>query len=86
MFHCPVVEQEHDDSREPFAFNRAVSRLNGLAGEFVAQDSTFVGNSVHGGDAVNGNDAGNANGGAILVSDFSPFIVAPDAVPGRDSR
>ncbi len=35
-FHCPVVEQEHDDSREPFAFNRWVSRLNGLAGEFVA--------------------------------------------------
>ena len=35
-FHCPVVEAEHDDSREPFLFNRVVSRLNGLAGEFVA--------------------------------------------------
>jgi TRAP-type mannitol/chloroaromatic compound transport system permease small subunit len=35
-FHCPVVEQEHDDSREPLLFNRAVSRVNGFAGEFVA--------------------------------------------------
>jgi len=35
-FSCPVVEAEHDDSREPFAFNRAVSRLNARAGEFVA--------------------------------------------------
>lgn len=38
-FSCPAVEQveaEHDDSREPFAFNRAISRLNALAGEFVA--------------------------------------------------
>ncbi len=39
-FSCPVVvdevEAEHDDSREPFAFNRAVSRLNAHAGEFVA--------------------------------------------------
>lgn len=35
-FHCPLVEEEHDDSREPFAFNRAISHLNGLAGEFVA--------------------------------------------------
>ena len=35
-FHCPVVEKEHDDKREPFAFNRAISRFNGLAGEFVA--------------------------------------------------
>lgn len=35
-FHCPVVEQEHEDSHEPFLFNRVVSHLNGLAGEFVA--------------------------------------------------
>ena len=35
-FHCPVVEQEHEDSREPLLFNRMVSRMNGLAGEFVA--------------------------------------------------
>jgi TRAP-type mannitol/chloroaromatic compound transport system permease small subunit len=35
-FHCPVVEKEHDDSSEPFLFNRWVSRLNGFAGEFVA--------------------------------------------------
>jgi len=35
-FHCPVVEQEHDDSREPLLFIRAVSRLNATIGEFVA--------------------------------------------------
>jgi len=35
-FQCPVVEQEHDDSREPFAFNRYVSRVNAVAGELVA--------------------------------------------------
>jgi len=35
-FHCPVVEQEHDDSREPLLFNRTISRVNGFAGEFVA--------------------------------------------------
>lgn len=38
-FSCPAVEQveaEHDDSREPFAFNRVISRLNARAGEFVA--------------------------------------------------
>lgn len=33
---CPAVEKEHDDSREPFAFNRAISHLNGMAGEMVA--------------------------------------------------
>lgn len=36
---CPAVEQtepEHDDSREPFRFNRWVSALNAKAGEFVA--------------------------------------------------
>lgn len=36
VFQCPSVEAEHDDSREPFAFSRIVSRLNGYAGEFVA--------------------------------------------------
>jgi len=41
-FHCPAVEQEHDDSREPFAFNRAISRLNGFAGEFVAYWSVIA--------------------------------------------
>ena len=36
VFHCPVVEAEHDDSHEPFLFNRWISHLNGLIGEFVA--------------------------------------------------
>lgn len=35
-FSCPNVEKEHDDSRELFLFNRAVSRLNATVGEFVA--------------------------------------------------
>jgi TRAP-type mannitol/chloroaromatic compound transport system permease small subunit len=38
-FSCPAVEQveaEHDDSREPYAFNRVISKLNARAGEFVA--------------------------------------------------
>jgi TRAP-type mannitol/chloroaromatic compound transport system permease small subunit len=35
-FHCPVVEQVHDDSGEPFVFNRVISRINAFAGEFVA--------------------------------------------------
>jgi len=35
-FQCPAVDKEHDDSREPFAFNRAISHLNGMAGEMVA--------------------------------------------------
>jgi TRAP-type mannitol/chloroaromatic compound transport system permease small subunit len=35
-FQCPAVEREHEDRREPYAFNRAVSRLNGFAGELVA--------------------------------------------------
>jgi len=35
-FSCPAVEQEHDDSREPFLFSRAISRLNATVGEFVA--------------------------------------------------
>ncbi len=41
-FQCPVVEQEHDDSREPFRFNRWVSRLNGFAGELVAYWSVIA--------------------------------------------
>jgi len=39
VFSCPVVDEveaEHDDSKEPFIFNRAISRLNAYAGEFVA--------------------------------------------------
>lgn len=35
-FSCPEVEKEHDDTREPFLFNRVVSRLNATVGEFVA--------------------------------------------------
>jgi TRAP-type mannitol/chloroaromatic compound transport system permease small subunit len=35
-FQCPAVEKEHDDTREPFAFNRTISHVNGLAGEMVA--------------------------------------------------
>ena len=35
-FQCPAVEKGHVDSREPFAFGRAISRLNGLTGDFVA--------------------------------------------------
>jgi TRAP-type mannitol/chloroaromatic compound transport system permease small subunit len=35
-FHCPTVEAEHDDRREPFFFNRIVSMINGFTGEFVA--------------------------------------------------
>jgi len=41
-FHCPVVEVEHDDSREPFTLNRAISHINGLAGEFVAYWSVIA--------------------------------------------
>ena len=41
-FHCPVVEVEHDDMREPFALNRVISRFNGLAGEFVAYWSVIA--------------------------------------------
>lgn len=36
VFSCPVVEQEHDDTKEPFLFNRMVSHFNGLVGEYVA--------------------------------------------------
>ena len=36
-FHCPEVEcGEHDPNREPFLFNRVVSRINGFVGELVA--------------------------------------------------
>ena len=41
-FQCPVVEAEHDDVGEPFALNRAISRFNGLAGEFVAYWSVIA--------------------------------------------
>ena len=41
-FQCPVVEQEHDDSQEPFRFNRWVSRVNGFAGELVAYWSVIA--------------------------------------------
>lgn len=41
-FTCSAVEAEHDDSREPWLFNRWVSRLNGLAGEFVAYWSVIA--------------------------------------------
>ena len=41
-FHCPVVEQEHADTHEPFMFNRVISRINGLAGEFVAYWSVIA--------------------------------------------
>lgn len=41
-FLCPAVEAEHDDSREPLLFNRLMSRLNGLTGEFVAYWSVIA--------------------------------------------
>lgn len=41
-FHCPAVEAEHDDTREPYAFNRIISRINGWAGEFVAYWSVIA--------------------------------------------
>jgi TRAP-type mannitol/chloroaromatic compound transport system permease small subunit len=41
-FQCPVVEKEHDDSREPYLFNRVISRVNGFAGEFVAYWSVIA--------------------------------------------
>ncbi len=34
-FHCPL-ESEVEPAPEPFAFGRAISRINGLVGEFVA--------------------------------------------------
>lgn len=35
-FLCPAVEEEHDDTKEPFLFNRIITHINGLVGEFVA--------------------------------------------------
>jgi TRAP-type mannitol/chloroaromatic compound transport system permease small subunit len=42
IFRCPVVEQEHDDTSEPFLFNRVVSRINGVVGEWVAYWSVLA--------------------------------------------
>jgi TRAP-type mannitol/chloroaromatic compound transport system permease small subunit len=42
VFSCPVVEEEHDDSSEPFLFNRVVSQINGFAGELVAYWSVIA--------------------------------------------
>ena len=41
-FHCPTVEREHDDSSEPYRFNKISSHINGLAGEFVAYWSVIA--------------------------------------------
>lgn len=41
-FSCPAVEAEHDDSQEPFTINRIISRINGLAGEWVAYWSVIA--------------------------------------------
>ncbi|WP_455206431.1 TRAP transporter small permease subunit [Kaarinaea lacus] len=41
-FHCPSVEAEYDDSSEPFSFNKIISHINGLAGEFVAYWSVIA--------------------------------------------
>jgi TRAP-type mannitol/chloroaromatic compound transport system permease small subunit len=41
-FHCPAVEAEHDDSSEPYRFNKLSSHINGLAGEFVAYWSVIA--------------------------------------------
>lgn len=41
-FHCPVVEAEHDDSSEPYRFNKISSHINGIAGEFVAYWSVIA--------------------------------------------
>ncbi|KPJ92998.1 MAG: hypothetical protein AMJ55_08890 [Gammaproteobacteria bacterium SG8_15] len=41
-FHCPAVESEHDDSSEPYRFNKLSSHINGLAGEFVAYWSVIA--------------------------------------------
>ncbi|TNG02275.1 MAG: TRAP transporter small permease subunit [Gammaproteobacteria bacterium] len=42
VFHCPVVEKEHDDTMEPFLFNRFISKLNGIVGEWVAYWSVLA--------------------------------------------
>jgi TRAP-type mannitol/chloroaromatic compound transport system permease small subunit len=41
-FHCPIVEAEHQDNLEPLLVNRVISRINGLAGEFVAYWSVIA--------------------------------------------
>jgi TRAP-type mannitol/chloroaromatic compound transport system permease small subunit len=41
-FHCPTVEREHDDSAEPYRFNKISSHINGLAGELVAYWSVIA--------------------------------------------
>ena len=41
-FYCPTVEAEHDDTQEPFGFNRVVSHINGIAGEYVAYWSVIA--------------------------------------------
>ena len=41
-FHCPAVEAEYDDSREPFRFNKIIAHINGLAGELVAYWSVIA--------------------------------------------
>lgn len=41
-FHCPAVEAEYDDSREPLAFNRFIAHINGLVGELVAYWSVIA--------------------------------------------
>lgn len=41
-FHCPVVEAEHDDNKEPYRFNKISSHINGIAGEFVAYWSVIA--------------------------------------------
>ncbi|MBT2968398.1 MAG: hypothetical protein B6D72_08185 [gamma proteobacterium symbiont of Ctena orbiculata] len=41
-FHCPSVEAESQGGREPFLINRVISRINGMAGEFVAYWSVIA--------------------------------------------
>lgn len=41
-FQCPSVESEYNPELEPFAFSRAVSRINGIAGELVAYWSVIA--------------------------------------------
>ncbi|MES9944012.1 MAG: TRAP transporter small permease subunit [Candidatus Thiodiazotropha sp.] len=41
-FHCPVVEEEHEDHFEPLLINRVISHINGVAGEFVAYWSVIA--------------------------------------------
>ncbi|MET0069693.1 MAG: TRAP transporter small permease subunit [Candidatus Thiodiazotropha sp.] len=41
-FHCPSVVAESQGGPEPFLFNRVISRINGMAGEFVAYWSVIA--------------------------------------------